>query len=222
MGFPSRGALEESSPSRLDGIDARLETSYRWSYCEFLKDTGMELKMPQLTIATAVVFCHRFYARHSHGAPHSDRFIIATACLFLAGKVEETPKPLREVVRVSYLVEHKHEYDKAVKRLQQKKCLEEQQENILQAERNLLHTIGFDFNVEHPYKYLLNLVKRINQAQVVNDRNSRSLAQVAWNFANDSLRTTLCLQFDAQNIANAVLYLGVPTHSKIRWSLCML
>ncbi len=44
---------------------------------------------------------------------------IATACLFLAGKVEETPKSLREVVRVSYLVQHKNEYDFAVKRIHQ-------------------------------------------------------------------------------------------------------
>eukprot|EP00740_Mantoniella_antarctica_P006798 CAMPEP_0181348956 /NCGR_PEP_ID=MMETSP1106-20121128/468_1 /TAXON_ID=81844 /ORGANISM="Mantoniella antarctica, Strain SL-175" /LENGTH=205 /DNA_ID=CAMNT_0023461315 /DNA_START=793 /DNA_END=1410 /DNA_ORIENTATION=+ len=164
--------------------------------------------MPQLTIATAAVFCHRFFACHSHGEPLNDRFMIATACLFLAGKVEETPKPLKEVVRVSYLIQHKQEYERAFRHIQQKVCLEEQRESILQAERLLLHTLGFDFNVEHPYKHLLNVAKRINQAQNVKESDSRSLAQVAWNFANDSLRTTLCLQFAAQDIANAVLFLA--------------
>ena len=43
--FLSREALEEASPSRQHGIDVRLEASYRWSYCEFLKDSGIELKM---------------------------------------------------------------------------------------------------------------------------------------------------------------------------------
>jgi hypothetical protein len=43
--FLSREALEEASPSRQHGIDGRLEASYRWSYCEFLKDSGIELKM---------------------------------------------------------------------------------------------------------------------------------------------------------------------------------
>jgi cyclin T len=52
----------------------------------------------------------------------------------------------------------------------------------------LLHTLGFDFNVEHPYKHLLNVAKRINQAQNVKESDSRSLAQVAWNFANDRLQ----------------------------------
>lgn len=46
--------------------------------------------------------------------------MIATACLFLAGKVEETPKPLKEVVRVSYLVQHKQEYERAFRHIQQK------------------------------------------------------------------------------------------------------
>jgi cyclin T len=31
---------------------------------------------------------------------------------------------------------------------------------------------------------------------------------VAWNFVNDSLRTTLCLQFKPQLIASAAIYLA--------------
>ena len=44
----SREVLEEQSPSRKHGIDAQLEASYRWAYCEFLKDAGMELKNVRL------------------------------------------------------------------------------------------------------------------------------------------------------------------------------
>jgi len=73
--YISREHLEAYSPSREHGICARLEATFRWSYCDFLKDVGIELKMPQLTIATAVVFCHRFYARHSHGLIENDRFV---------------------------------------------------------------------------------------------------------------------------------------------------
>jgi hypothetical protein len=43
--------------------------------------------------------------------------VVATACLFLAGKGEETPKPLNEVVRVCYLVQDKHEYESALKQI---------------------------------------------------------------------------------------------------------
>jgi cyclin T len=50
----------------------------------------LDFLKPQLSIATAIVFFHRFFVVHSF--KHYDRWILATACLFLAGKVEETPK----------------------------------------------------------------------------------------------------------------------------------
>lgn len=75
---------------------------------------------PQLTIATAMVFYHRFYARNSHTWPGCDWRVVAPACLFLAGKVEETPKALRDVVCFAYLVKHKKEMEAAKERLKDK------------------------------------------------------------------------------------------------------
>lgn len=41
----SRKELEENSPSRQDGIDLKKETYLRKSYCTFLQDLGMRLKV---------------------------------------------------------------------------------------------------------------------------------------------------------------------------------
>ena len=49
---------------------------------------------------TASHFCNRFFAVRSMA--RNNRFVVATACLFLAGKVEETPKALSEVVRTMH------------------------------------------------------------------------------------------------------------------------
>lgn len=53
--FISREHLEGNSPSREHGVGARLEATFRWSYCEFLKDVGIELKMYGLQLENVLV-----------------------------------------------------------------------------------------------------------------------------------------------------------------------
>ncbi|KAL6520415.1 Cyclin-T1-3 [Orobanche minor] len=194
----SRKEIEENSPSRRDGIDLKKETYLRKSYCTFLQDLGMRLKVPQVTIATAIIFCHRFFLRQSHA--ENDRRTIATVCMFLAGKVEETPRPLKDVILVSYEIIHKKD-PAAVQRIKQKEVYEQQKELILLGERVVLGTLGFDLNVNHPYKPLVEAIKKFKVAQ-------NALAQVAWNFVNDGLRTSLCLQFKPHHIAAGAIFLA--------------
>ncbi|OVA00801.1 Cyclin [Macleaya cordata] len=196
--YLSRKEIEENSPSRTDGIDLKKETYLRKSYCTFLQDLGMRLKVPQVTIATAIIFCHRFFLRQSH--VKNDRRTIATVCMFLAGKVEETPRPLKDVILVSYEIIHKKD-PAAVQRIKQKEVYEQQKELILLGERVVLATLGFDFNVHHPYKPLVEAIKKFKVAQ-------NALAQVAWNFVNDGLRTSLCLQFKPHHIAAGAIFLA--------------
>ncbi|KAG6781245.1 hypothetical protein POTOM_014136 [Populus tomentosa] len=266
----SRKEIEENSPSRRDNIDLKKETYLRKSYCTFLQDLGMRLKVPQVTIATAIIFCHRFFIRQSHANNDrrvsqlilkltllmlskpfeplmlalnqllnliflylymncmslqkfkGDRFrsfsyvidvdlwrlatdpldahTVATVCMFLAGKVEETPRPLKDVIVVSYEIMHKKD-PAAAQRIKQKEVYEQQKELILIGERVVLATLGFDFNVHHPYKPLVEAIKKFKVAQ-------NALAQVAWNFVNDGLRTSLCLQFKPHHIAAGAIFLA--------------
>ncbi|CAN6333953.1 unnamed protein product [Urochloa humidicola] len=213
----SRKEIEENSPSRKDGIDLKRENSLRKSYCTFLQDLGMKLKVPQVSIATAMVFCHRFYLRQSHAK--NDRRIIATVCMFLAGKVEETPRPLKDVILVSYEIIHKKDPNAGQRIKQQKEIYDKQKELILLGERVVLVTLGFDLNIHHAYKPLVEAIRRFN----VGDKSS--LPQVAWNFVNDGLRTSLCLQFEPHHIAAGAIFLAakflkikLPTEGdKIWW-----
>ncbi|KAL8145727.1 cyclin-T1-3-like [Apium graveolens] len=196
--YYSRKEIEENSSSRRDGIDLKKETYMRKSYCTFLQDLGMRLKVPQVTIATAIIFCHRFFLRQSHA--RNDRRTIATVCMFLAGKVEETPRPLKDVILVSYEIIHRKD-PAAAQRIKQKEVYEQQKELILMGERVVLATLGFDLNVHHPYKPLVEAIKKFGVAQ-------NALAQVAWNFVNDGLRTSLCLQFKPHHIAAGAIFLA--------------
>ncbi|KAL7154316.1 hypothetical protein ABFS83_04G226300 [Erythranthe nasuta] len=194
----SKKEIEENSPSRQDGIDLKKETSMRNSYCKHLQDLGMKLQVPQVTIATAMIFCHRFFIYQSHAK--NDRKTIATVCMFLAGKVEETPRPLKNVILTSYELIHKKDA-KAVQKIKQKEVYEQQKELILIGEKMVLATLAFDLNVLHPYKPLVEAIKKFKVAQ-------NALAQVAWNFVNDGLRTSLCLQFKPHHIAAGAIFLA--------------
>nr|KYP51905.1 Cyclin-T1-5 [Cajanus cajan] len=194
----SRKEIEEYSPSKQDGIDLKKETYLRKSYCTFLQDLGMRLKVPQVTIATAIIFCHRFFLRQSHAK--NDRRTIATVCMFLAGKVEETPRPLKDVILISYEIINKKD-PVAIMKIKQKEVYEQHKELILIGERVVLATLGFDLNVHHPYKPLVEAIKKFKVAQ-------NALAQVAWNFVNDGLRTSLCLQFKPHHIAAGAIFLA--------------
>ena len=66
---------------------------------------------------------------------------------------------------------------------------EQQKELILIGERLVLATLGFDLNVHHPYKPLVEAIKKFKVAQ-------NALAQVAWNFVNDGYANpTLFISF---------------------------
>ena len=102
---------------------------------------------PQLSIATAIVFYHRFYSRKSYDS--YDRFRIATTCLFLAGKVEETPKKIKDVVIEAYKAQHQKQAGPEP----ESKEFWELKEQILVCERILLQTLDFDLTVEHAYRH---------------------------------------------------------------------
>ena len=73
-------------------------------------------------------------------------------------------------------------------------------EQILICERELLRVLGFDLSVEHAYRPLLAYIKSIS--------GTRDLAQIAWNFINDSLRTTICLQYAPRCLAAATVLMA--------------
>ncbi|KXZ41462.1 CYCT1 protein [Gonium pectorale] len=87
--------------------------------------------------------------------------------------------------------------------------MERVKEEVLQAERAVLYTLGFDLNITHPYQ---NLIDWLNKEKLLTDLPHESpfkpLVQNAWNLVNDSLRTTLCLQFPPPKLAGAALWMA--------------
>lgn len=192
--YNTREAIEKTSPSRLDGINLKEETFQRWSYTSFLQELGQRLNNPQKTIATAIVLCQRFFTRQS--LTKNDPKTVAIICMFIAGKVEGSPRPAGDVVFVSYRVLFNKEPLRDV--------FERLKMTVLTGEKLVLSTLECDLEIEHPYKLVMDWVKRS-----VKTEDGRRLCQAAFNFVNDSLRTSLCLQFGPSQIASAAIYIGL-------------
>eukprot|EP00475_Leptophrys_vorax_P000250 TRINITY_DN1014_c0_g1_i3.p1 TRINITY_DN1014_c0_g1~~TRINITY_DN1014_c0_g1_i3.p1 ORF type:complete len:306 (-),score=25.05 TRINITY_DN1014_c0_g1_i3:183-1100(-) len=138
----------------------------------------------------------------------NDPYLISSACLLLAGKVEENFKSLQRITEMSYYVRNKKD-PKALDAIKgTPKLLLAEMDRVVKAEEALLVTMNFDFFVSHPYKPICTIVKEFGFTNRQSERD-RTFFQIAWNFANDSLRTTLCLQpFRPLDIAAACINLS--------------
>ncbi|KAF2357191.1 Cyclin N-terminal [Trinorchestia longiramus] len=181
------------TPSIKAGLTLEQETLYRREGARFILQVGNKMGLRYETMATGVVFFHRFYMVHSF--LEFPRHVTACCCLFLAGKVEETPKKCRDIM-------------KTAKNLMKDDTWAEfgadPREEVMTLERIILQTIKFDFIVEHPYTYLLKYAKCLEGDK----KKLQNMVQMAWTFVNDSLCTTLCLQWEAEIIAIALMYLA--------------
>lgn len=99
-------------------------------------------------------------------------------------------------------------------------------QELISTERAMLSKLGFHVAIDHPHKFILSYLRVLgseNDRYVALDRTRphashthliarvrtrREFAQKAWNFLNDSLRTTVCLRFSAEVVATAAIYMA--------------
>ncbi|XP_013914407.1 PREDICTED: cyclin-K isoform X3 [Thamnophis sirtalis] len=153
-----------------------------------------------------------------HSFKQFPRYVTGACCLFLAGKVEETPKKCKDIIKTARSLlndvqfgqfgddpkQRNNPLHKGSSETGHTECSHMHTEEVMVLERILLQTIKFDLQVEHPYQFLLKYAK-----QLKGDKNKiQKLVQMAWTFVNDSLCTTLSLQWEPEIIAVAVMYLA--------------
>ncbi|MCO5549925.1 hypothetical protein L7F22_003402 [Adiantum nelumboides] len=159
--YVSRSQIMSVSPSRQHGIDFQREERLRRRYVRFIRELGITLRLPQHpTIATATVLCHRFFMQQSHSL--NDSLLIASACLFLATKSEDSPCTLSRIVAAyrrlcgSYVPPTPSPATTS-------HALPSPRQELLHAEFLVLTTIAFDLIVDHPYKPLLFAINKLKQ-----------------------------------------------------------
>lgn len=162
-------------------IGEREENHLRYQASGLVQNLGMRLKLPQVTIATAQVFLHRFYIRESFQSfPYAE---LAPAALFLASKADEHPRKIKDIlIAQDFALDDSRAIDRLVK-----------------LEKIILQTLCFDLVVTHPYRFVFRLVKGLREV-------SDELVQSAWIVVNDSYRTALCIRFPPKTLAAAAIF----------------
>ena len=171
---PKRFDISQLPSLQKDGMSVHEEALQRRKTCRFIEESGRVLKLPRVAVATAMVFFHRFYAKHAFS--DHDRFEVAVASLLLAAKTEESPKKLNVVIDECYKLKMRGMQAGrisaggavSVAASSSSSSLDPKgeefiklKERILLLERVLLHTIGFELSIDHPYKFLVGQIKKI-------------------------------------------------------------
>ncbi|CAO3570051.1 unnamed protein product [Mortierella alpina] len=187
------------TPSLMSGLSYQHEKECRAKGVTFIMAVGMALKLPQLTMATASLFFHRFYMRHS--LKECKFYDVGAACIYLATKTEESTRKFRDIILTCAQKAAK----KDLQMDDQSKEYRLWKDTIIFTEEQLLETLCFELTVDHPY----NIITWLLDNHYTKDADqARKLKQVAWAFLNDSCRTTLCLLYPAKTIALAAIHLA--------------
>ena len=116
--------------------------------------------------------------------------------MFLACKVDENVRRLRDVINVMNRIQYP---DREPLSLLDKEYLK-MKETISDHEQIILRALMFNVRVRLPYKYVVNYVACL--------QGSEGLLQLSYAVVNDSFRTTLCLRYKPNDIAVASIYLA--------------
>lgn len=235
------------------------EKQSRRRTCRFIEEAGQRsLRLPRVAVSTATVFFHRFYAKHAF-QEHDRFEVAMACLLLAGKTEESPKKLEVVIRECWKLRRRSQQQQVQMQQLSQQEGgdspmavaspstmpsptgLNEPnldpnseeyvrlKERVLLLERVILHTIGFELSIEHPYKFLVDFVqekKRLLEyakpstsiatptASTSQNRSTQyaqmvqELAQNAMNFANDSMHTSLCLQYTAREIAMTCIYLS--------------
>lgn len=126
-----------------------------------------------------------------------DTILVALTSIFLACKLEEQPTRITKIIQIFFYIfqirvgDQPHYIDIATSNAIKT--------SIISCEKTMLEIFGFQDDFDSPHKFLLVYLN-------VLDFNDKIIAQKAWNYLNDSLCTTLCLEFPPNVVAAGAIF----------------
>ncbi|CAF3579293.1 unnamed protein product [Rotaria sp. Silwood1] len=203
---------KQSSTSNIQPLNHDDELIKRQELAILIYDLGLHLNVSFTCIYTGVIYMHRFFMLHPFQQCLKE--LVAAACLFLACKVNEMPRPLNEFTRHLYqLINQIHNNSEdflsissSIKKVGNitPEVLSNYNQQIIDYENVLLSTLGFCLNVEQPYV----IITRTSQTLSI----PKEIAQKACEIATKSIFFTLfSMKYTTNLIACFALYLAIKS-----------
>lgn len=192
--FSTKQVASLSASSRSPSLSESKETQIRFQACGWIYVVGKYMKFPIRTIGSAMIIYHRFHLFN----PISEFSYIdtAAACLFVACKIEDTSKKLKDILIAGYNIKHPNGPNISF----ENHTIEEQKKRIIGLERMILETSCFDFRRRHPQPYIIKFARHL--------KLSKEIAKKAWDITIDSYKTYAPLKFPPHCIALMALVLA--------------
>ena len=147
------------TPSEVEGMTLLEERKIRIFCTGMIQEAGILLKLPQVCILTGMLIFNRFFWRKSFQKFDSNH--TACAALFLATKVEESFRKLRDLVSVFFHLIKQKDNVKPVPVLDiTSEIYLNLKNSVILMERHILKELGFQVYSlnEHPHKLLKSFV----------------------------------------------------------------
>ncbi|EGT48914.1 CBN-CIT-1.2 protein [Caenorhabditis brenneri] len=193
------------TPSRRDGITYEEEMSKRQQCGRFVFDVVMCLthgKGENGQMGVAITLVNRFFNVHSFKI--ADFRDVAAACVFLAGKNEDTPKKLKYVVNQLWQIKYPHQKQFPSEAVFQDVC-----NVVTYLEEIVLKTVAFDINVDLPHQHVLKLMRDIEKGR----NDYKEMVKTAYYMATDILLITdWSVRYSCHAMASACINIAAYFH----------
>ncbi|KIK32612.1 hypothetical protein CY34DRAFT_757505 [Suillus luteus UH-Slu-Lm8-n1] len=187
-------------------------------------ETWKKLNFRQRVIATAIVFFRRFYIKNPYC--ETDPFIVIAACCYVAGKAEESPVHIKNMVAEARLFFSQQPYSV--------KYFPSDNSKLAEMEFYLVADLECDLTVFHPYRTLLAICKKESSNDLQTEAGEVGVGvddgprywgsgdgqlelpddafQLAWSIIDDTYRSDLCLLYPPHLLTITALYLAIVLH----------
>lgn len=168
---------------------------------------------------TAAVLFNRYYSTRSFLS--NDRFLIACACLYAAGKIVDSPKSAKDVFAACYRARKSSSPAEPSAapppELEDRAFADAARERLLVAERAVLYAVRFDVDIEIAYAPLVGLLSarqllavrdalaagavRVDAGEAASATAWTALFEASLDLARGGYASQLCIELEASAIA---------------------